>query len=160
MKSLKSQRIKPWMKFLRVAKRGKNGYTNFILTLSVWSKLTEMWIFQMISVQSCSEEARSPRRCRRQRAVVTIFQLKNKYFDEKTYHSGKEMLYQILFSFCFFRLFFFAGRFPSFLLFFLVCLFLDHREVFLFVCLFLLGWERVPEDLSTEECGQNTSSSK
>ena len=39
----------------------------------------------MSSVQSCSEEARSPRRCRRQRTVVTIFQLKNKYFDEKIY---------------------------------------------------------------------------
>ena len=72
----------------------------------------------MSSVQSCSEEARSPRRCRRQR---TIFQLKNKYLDEKIYHSGKEILHQILFSLCFLV---FLSLFPQegshcFLLFFL-----------------------------------------
>ena len=95
----------------------------------------------MSSVQSCSEEARSPRRCRRQRTVVTIFQLKNKYFDEKTYHSGKEMLYQILFSFCFFRLFFSQEGSQVFFFFFL-CVFSWITEKFFSFFVFSCWAER------------------
>ena len=79
----------------------------------------------MSSVQSCSEEARSPRRCRRQRTVVTIFQLK--YFDEKIYIILEKRCY-IRFGFPFAFLSFclcFRRKVPifssSFFLFFFSC---------------------------------------